>query len=169
MRFKLGLKIVFIVLILAIIVLIGIGMYGVIMSENTQMEWSMGIPFVIMILGFLGVVYQIKTIKFYQNLDVKPKVKGVLFWLGNLLFSLALFCSSLYVLYTFYIMYFDSIGIFRANILVPLVVFSLGLILAIGLAIEQSLLYKAIVNYEERSLGDSIDDIKGHQEDDDLL
>ncbi|GAL71466.1 hypothetical protein JCM19302_1144 [Jejuia pallidilutea] len=111
-------------------------------------------------------VYQIKTMKFYSLKTKNLELKGKLFWIGNLVFSISLFCFSLYFIYFIFISYANFEAGMQNSILITLAITILILLVGVFLALETSTLYKRILNQKERDYIDSIDDIKGHQEED---
>ncbi|GGD12559.1 hypothetical protein [Hyunsoonleella pacifica] len=104
--------------------------------------------------------------KFYSSKIKNLEITGRLFWIGNILFSLTLFCFSLYFLYLIYLRFGNFNRDMDINMIVTLSVVIFILLVAVFLAIEVSTLYKRIINQDVRNYVDSIDDIKGHQNED---
>ncbi len=164
MKIKKGIKIALLVLSLAIVIFVSFATYSILIIENAKLEYEMLFLLAIILGGVLSIVYQIKTMRFYTLKAKKPELTGKLFWVGNILFSLTLFCFSLYFLYFIYISFENFDGTIRNSMIITLVITVFILILAVFLAIEASSLYKRILNQKERDYIDSIDDIKGQQD-----
>lgn len=163
MKIQKGIKIALLVLSFAIVALVCIASYSILIIENTKFEYEMLFLLATILGGVLSLVYQIKTIKFYNTKTKKLELHGRLFWIGNIIFSITLFCFGLYFLYFIYISYASFEGNMEGSIIITLTITILILLVGVFLALETSALYKRILNQKERDYIDSIDDIKGNQ------
>jgi peptidoglycan/LPS O-acetylase OafA/YrhL len=166
MKVKRGIKIALLILSFAIVCLVSAATYSILVIEQTKFEYEILLLLAIILGGVLSMVYQIKTMKFYSLKTKNLELKGKLFWIGNLVFSISLFCFSLYFIYFIYISYANFEAGMQNSILITLAITILILLVGFFLALETSTLYKIILNQKERDYIDSIDDIKGHQEED---
>ncbi len=162
MKVKKGIKIALLVLSFAFVAMISFAAYTIIIVENEKFDYEM-LYFLPMILGgVLSMIYQLKTMKFYSLKTKSLELTGKLFWIGNIIFSITLFCFSLYFLYLIYTSYVNLEGDMKSSMVIALAVTVLILLLAVFLALETSALYKRILNQNERDYVDSIEDIKGY-------
>lgn len=162
MKIRKGVKIGLLISSFIICAFLLFAVYSVLMLEATKFEYSMLILFAVTITSFFSVIYHVKTLKYYSGglTIIKPDIK--VFWVGNLLFSIALFCFSLYFLYTMYFVIYGINGAtYSISFLLPLAIFSYALLVGVFLAIEASVFYKKVKNFEDQNILDSIDDIKG--------
>ncbi|TBN00844.1 hypothetical protein EYD45_13540 [Hyunsoonleella flava] len=166
MKLKKGIKIALLVLSCVIVIFVSFATYSILIIENAKFEYEMLFLLAIILGGVLSIVYQIKTMQFYSSKSKKLELTGKLFWIGNILFSLTLFCFSLYFLYFIYKSFESFEGNMRTSMVLTLVITILILLVAVFLALEASTLYKRILHQKERDYVDSIEDIKGNQDGD---
>ncbi|SER03870.1 hypothetical protein SAMN05421824_2861 [Hyunsoonleella jejuensis] len=164
MKLKKGIKITLLVLSTAIVAFVIVVSYSILILENTKFEYEMLLLLAAILGGVLSIVYQIKTMKFYNTKNEKLELQGKLFWIGNMVFSIMLFCFGLYFLYFIYISYVSLERNLGSGILITLAITVLILLVGVFLALETSALYKRIVSQKEREYIDSIEDIKGQQD-----
>jgi len=166
MKVKKGIKIALLILSFAIVCLVSTATYSILVIEDAKFEYEILLLLAVILGGVLSMVYQIKTLKFYSLKTKKLELKGKLFWIGNIIFSISLFCFSLYFLYFIYISYANFDRSMENSVLIKLAITILILLVGVFLALETSALYKRILNQKERNYIDSIEDIKGQQEED---
>lgn len=166
MKIRIGIKIALLVSSILIFGFLLFAIYSVLIVKAEKFEYSMLILFAVTMAGFLSVIYQAKTLKYYKldSIIITSNIK--VFWVGNLLFSIALFCFSLYFLYFIYSVLYGLNRMVYSDYLFPLAICLYVLLVAVFLAIEASVLYKRFKNLEVQRITDSIDDIKGHQDED---
>ena len=164
MKISTGIKIALLVSSFLISGFLLFAIYSVLKAE--RFEYSMLILFAVNFTGFFSVIYHIKTLTYYKLdiINVKPEVK--IFWVGNLLFSIALFCLSLYSLYILYTVFYRMDGVFGKHYLLPIGICIYTLLVGVFLAIEASVFYKRNKRLDEKKIFDSIEDIKGNSEED---
>ncbi len=163
MKYGLLLKIILLILSVSCIGLIIIGMYSIVFVQNSKLQWSMLIPVLMIVCGFLGVVYQIKTYKYYTKNKGNCKVKGKIFWIANGVFAAALCITSLFAFYSYYEIYGETIMAMNSDTLEFVFIFTGLLALGIALSIEESVLYKRLITLASLRDKETIDDIKGEQ------
>lgn len=163
MKYGLLLKIILLILSISCIGLIIIGMYSIVFVQNSKLNWRMLIPVLVIVFGFLGVVYQIKTYKYYTNNKGNCKVEGKIFWIANGVFAAALCVISLFAFYSYYEIYGETIMAMNSDTLEFVFIFTGLLALGIALSIEESVLYKRLITLASLSDKETIDDIKGEQ------
>ncbi|GAB1858125.1 hypothetical protein MHTCC0001_29620 [Flavobacteriaceae bacterium MHTCC 0001] len=135
-------------------------------GQKKEFEWSMLILFGLALAGLFSVIYHFKTLHFYNKkqqfswFSIRP------FWIFNLIFSIVVFVLSLYLMYTYYSIYSSFKNQMLTGVLVSLIVTIFMLIFSILSTIECSELYKKMVNVIKQDEFESIDDIKGCQDDD---
>lgn len=164
MKLKKGIKIVLLILSFLIVSFVCLATYMILVIENAKFEYEMLFLVGIILGGALSIVYQIKTLRFYSLKTNTLELTGKLFWIGNLFFSVILFCFSLYFLYFIYINFENFKSDVPVNVIIALVAVVVILVVAVFLAIEISVLYKRILNQEAQNYIDSIDDIKGNND-----
>ncbi|MEW4924415.1 hypothetical protein [Algibacter sp. 2305UL17-15] len=166
MKIKQGLKIVLLICSVSVVGLLMAALYSLVIIEDQKFEYSMLMVYAVVLSGILSIIYHIKTLKYYRTTSTFEAFSGSLFWIGNIVFSIVLFCFSLYMLYSFYLIIDTLRDPVNLDYLLPFGICAFTLLLGVFLALEESALYKYIQNYKEQQFVDSIDDIKGHQKGD---
>lgn len=164
MKAKFAFKIFLLVCVITLVILLGVLMYVVLLVEKSKYEWTMLIPFVIMLFGSLSATYHFKTINLYSKTPFFDKVLPLnkLLWISNLILAVGLIIGELYLGYEMYLM--SNKNTFPIEFLMVLIVV-LPLLLGLLLLVEEIQLYKQIKNYIINSSKDSIEDISGYLED----
>lgn len=118
--------------------------------------------------GILGLMYHIKTLKFYFRPHQNTNGVVNFLWGCNLVFSFTLFSVLIYVLYKIYQDIFSRQRDIQDEDIVGFTIVFIMLVLSVISAIEVSAFYKNVICLKDDTVYDSIEDIKGYQDEEDL-
>ena len=165
---KIGFSLKLILLILSILTfgIFVIGIYVIHVIQNKSFEYSMLISYGLAGAGFLSVIYQVKTLRFYKKTPEVINLEKNVFWLGNIIFAVTLIVFSIYLLFIRYEIY--SQMQFDSQYVLPFIIITFFLTLGVFLIAEVGFLYRKIQYLQQQNKIESIDDIKGFSEDEDV-
>ncbi len=161
MKLKRFLKIILLATSILISSIMIFALYSLIIIKNMDLDMGMYIDILTCIMGVLSVIYHFRTLNLYKY-QQKMMLRDVSLWVSNLIFALLLIYMSLKLIYIFYDL--NMAGSINSNShLIYLSCFFI-LLLGICLIFEERWLYNRIINIKKEFHVNSIDDIKGHQE-----
>lgn len=143
------------------------GFYIVVFEENNRFEYEMLILLVLAVFAILSFVFHLKTLKFYKikTLLYLNFEKDKPFWLLNGVFALSLFILAVFFLYQFSRVFS---GEFTMNDKMPFIILIvIPIVLCIWLFLDARFLYRNYKMLQAKAAINTIDDIKGVEEDKD--
>ncbi|MCF7560579.1 hypothetical protein L3X39_08010 [Sabulilitoribacter multivorans] len=158
-------KVFKIVLSVSSIVITGLmilGLYTSLSIRNSTLSYAFYVSLTYCFAGVLSIIYHFKTLKFYNKEQEKQHSIDLPIWVSNVIFSLLLIYFSISTGYSFYKINEEAISNATLVIYAFCLIF---LLIGLCLIIEQRYLYLDIKKNKNQSRKDSIDDIKGHRDD----
>ncbi|MFI1744188.1 hypothetical protein [Thalassobellus sediminis] len=165
MKLKKNIKIALFISEILIVGLAASVLYVTLIVQKTEIDFFILLYFGIVLSGLFSVVYQLKTIKYYNSKIIKPILLGAAFWIGNILFSILIFCYSLFIIYKILLKYYDLDFEMSTDDFIGLLIIIFILLTSAFIALEASDLYKRVLKTKNQSQTDTIDDIMGCKDD----
>ena len=162
MKIKRFFKIVLLICCLLLTLISIVLMYTVVIVQNSTFEYSMLIPLLMIPTGVLSVIYHFKTLKYYSlNFDASD-LKDFFLWVGNFLFALSTLSMIFFMMYSIYNL--EKVEM-NSGLYYGIIFCGFIFLICIFLIIEESWLYKRVLNSKEQSRIANIDDIRGWHDD----